>query len=398
MVTPDVLKRKLVRLWPHLDERGRRMVAATEALQLGYGGICQVSRACGLSRVTIAKGIQELDAEPLPSGRIRRPGAGRPKLVTQDPGLLGALEALVEPLARGDPESPLRWTCKSTRALAAALGAQKHPVCHEKVAQLLRDMDYSLQGNRKTEEGRDHPDRDAQFEYINQEVRRALAAGLPVISVDTKKKELIGNFENKGRQWRKEKSPERVNGHDFADPLVPRAYPFGIYDMRRNTGFVNVGTDLNTGEFAVASIRGWWHFEGRRLYPGARRLLITADGGGSNGYRLRLWKWELQKLADAAGLSLQVCHFPPGTSKWNKVEHRLFSFITSNWRGEPLRDYETVVRLIAGTTTAKGLTVTCRLDRRNYPPGRKISDEQMAEVHLTPQAFHGEWNYIIRPR
>jgi hypothetical protein len=351
-----------------------------------------------LSRVTIAKGIQELDAEPLPSGRIRRPGAGRPKLVTQDPGLLGALEALVEPLARGDPESPLRWTCKSTRALAAALGAQKHPVCHEKVAQLLRDMDYSLQGNRKTEEGRDHPDRDAQFEYINQEVRRALAAGLPVISVDTKKKELIGNFENKGRQWRKEKSPERVNGHDFADPLVPRAYPFGIYDMRRNTGFVNVGTDHNTGEFAVASIRGWWHFEGRRLYPGARRLLITADGGGSNGYRLRLWKWELQKLADAAGLSLQVCHFPPGTSKWNKVEHRLFSFITSNWRGEPLRDYETVVRLIAGTTTAKGLTVTCRLDRRNYPPGRKISDEQMAEVHLTPQAFHGEWNYIIRPR
>ena len=259
-------------------------------------------------------------------------------------------------------------------------------------------MDYSLQGNRKTEEGRDHPDRDAQFEYINQEVRRALAAGLPVISVDTKKKELIGNFENKGRQWRKEKSPERVNGHDFADPLVPRAYPFGIYDMRRNTGFVNVGTDHNTGEFAVASIRGWWHFEGRRLYPGARRLLITADGGGSNGYRLRLWKWELQKLADAAGLSLQVCHFPPGTSKWNKVEHRLFSFITSNWRGEPLRDYETVVRLIAGTTTAKGLTVTCRLDRRNYPPGRKISDEQMAEVHLTPQAFHGEWNYIIRPR
>lgn len=398
MVTPDVLKRKLVRLWPHLDERGRRMVAANEALQLGYGGICQVSRACGLSRVTISKGIRELDAEPLPTGRIRRPGAGRPKLVTQDPGLLGALEALVEPLARGDPESPLRWTCKSTRALAAALGAQKHPVCHEKVAQLLRDMEYSLQGNRKTEEGRDHPDRDAQFEYINQEVRRALAAGLPVISVDTKKKELIGNFENKGRQWRKEKSPERVNGHDFADPLVPRAYPFGIYDMRRNTGFVNVGTDHNTGEFAVASIRGWWHFEGRRLYPGAQRLLITADGGGSNGYRLRLWKWELQKLADATGLSLQVCHFPPGTSKWNKVEHRLFSFITSNWRGEPLRDYETVVRLIAGTTTAKGLTVTCRLDRRNYPPGRKISDEQMAEVHLTPQAFHGEWNYIIQPR
>ena len=398
MMTPAVLKRTLVRLWPHLDEHGRRMVAANEAVQFGYGGISQVSRACGLSRVTISKGIRELDAEPLPAGRIRRPGAGRPRLVTRDPGLLGALEALVEPLARGDPESPLRWTCKSTRALAAVLGAQKHPVCHEKVAQLLRDMEYSLQGNRKTEEGRDHPDRDAQFEYINQQVRRALAAGLPVISVDTKKKELIGNFENKGRQWRKKKSPEPVNGHDFADPLVPRAYPFGIYDLRRNTGFVNVGTDHNTGEFAVASIRGWWHFEGRRLYPNARRLLITADGGGSNGYRLRLWKWELQKLADATGLSLQVCHFPPGTSKWNKVEHRLFSFISSSWRGEPLRDYETVVRLIAGTTTAKGLTVTCRLDRRNYPPGRKVSDEQMAEVHLTPQPFHGEWNYIIRPR
>jgi len=398
MVPPAVLTRKLARLWPHLDERGRRMVAAIEAVQLGHGGISQVSRACGLSRVTIGKGIRELDAEPLPSGRIRRAGAGRPLLVTRDPGLPGALEALVEPLARGDPESPLRWTCKSTRALAAELGAQDHPLSHEKAAQLLRKLGYSLQGNRKTEEGGDHPDRDAQFGYINQQVSRALAAGLPVISVDTKKKELVGNFENKGRQWRRKKSPRRVNGHDFPDPSVPRAHPYGIYDLGRNTGFVNVGTDHDTGAFAVASIRGWWRFEGRRLYPKARRLLITADGGGSNGYRLRLWKWELQKLADSTGLSLQVCHFPPGTSKWNKVEHRLFSFIASTWRGEPLRDYETVVRLIAGTTTAKGLSVTCRLDRRNYPPGRRVSDEQMAKVHLTPQAFHGEWNYIIRPR
>ncbi len=397
MTTPVALEQKLARLWPHLDERGRRMVAATEALQLGHGGISRVSRACGLSRVTVTKGIRELDAEPLPSGRVRRSGAGRPSLVTQDPGLPRALEDLVEPLARGDPASPLRWTCKSTRALAAELTAQEHPVSHEKVAQLLRGLDYSLQGNRKTEEGRDHPDRDAQFHYINQQVRRALAAGRPVISVDTKKKELIGNFENKGRQWRETKSPERVNGHDFPDPSVPRAYPYGVYDLGRNKGFVNVGTDHDTGEFAVASIRGWWRDEGKRLYPKARRLLITADGGGSNGYRLRLWKWELQKLADATGLAIQVCHFPPGTSKWNKVEHRLFSFISSNWRGEPLRDYETVVRLIAGTTTAKGLSVTCRLDRRSYPPGQKVSNEQMATIHLTRQAFHGEWNYIIRP-
>lgn len=374
------------------------MVAASEAAQIGYGGISQVSRACGLSRVTITKGIRELDGEPLPAGRIRRPGAGRPRLVVLDPGLPRALEGLVEPLARGDPASPLRWTCKSTRALAAELRAQDHPVSHEKVAQLLRDLGYSLQGNRKSEEGRDHPDRDAQFAYINEQVSRAVAAGRPVISVDTKKKELIGNFDNKGRQWRKKKSPVPVNGHDFPDPSVPRAYPYGIYDLGRNTGFVNVGTDHDTGAFAAASIRGWWRFEGRRLYPKARRLLITADGGGSNGYRLRLWKWELQKLADATGLCLQVCHFPPGTSKWNKVEHRLFSFIASTWRGEPLRDYETVVRLIAGTTTAKGLTVTCRLDRRKYPAGRKVTDEQMARVHLIPQAFHGEWNYIIRPR
>jgi hypothetical protein len=275
---------------------------------------------------------------------------------------------------------------------------RRHPISHEKVAQYLRDLGYSLQGNRKTQEGEDHPDRDAQFRHINREVRRAMVAGWPVISVDTKKKELIGNYENKGRQWRRRKTAEHVNGHDFPDPSVPRAYPYGIYDQGRNTGFVNVGTDHDTATFAVASIRGWWHHEGRRLYPSATHLLITADGGGSNGYRLRLWKFELQRLADQTGLAIQVCHFPPGTSKWNKVEHRLFSFISSNWRGEPLRDYETIVRLIAGTTTAKGLTVTCRLDRRKYPPGRKISDEEMAAVNITPLRFHGEWNYTIHPR
>ena len=374
------------------------MVAASEARQLGYGGVSEVSRICGLSRVTILKGMRELESEALPAGRVRRPGAGRPRLENVFADLPGMLEALVEPLTRGDPESPLRWTCKSTRTLARELGGGNRPISHEKVAQLLRGMGYSLQGNRKAEEGADHPDRDAQFRYINERVRRALRAGQPVISVDTKKKELIGNYENKGRQWRQKESPVRVNGHDFPAPSVPRAYPYGIYDLGRNKGFVNVGTDHDTGAFAVASIKGWWRHEGRRLYSGASRLLITADGGGSNGYRLRLWKLELQKLADAAGLSILVCHFPPGTSKWNKVEHRLFSFITSNWRGEPLRDYETIVRLIAGTTTAKGLSVTCRLDRRKYPVGRRVSDEEMAAVNLTPQPFHGEWNYTIHPK
>ena len=397
MITCEALRQKFAQVWPHLDERARRLVAASEALQLGYGGISRVSRACELSRVTITKAVKELSAAPLPAGRLRRPGAGRPKLVTRDPGLLHALESLVEPLTRGDPESPLRWTCKSTRALAAELTEQNHPVSHEKVAQLLHQMEYSLQSNRKTEEGQDHADRDAQFRHINQVVQYALAQRNPVISVDTKKKELIGNYENEGRQWRKTQSPERVDVHDFPYPSVPRAYPYGIYDLGRNTGFVNVGTDHDTGAFAVASIRGWWRGEGRRLYPEATSLLITADAGGSNGYRLRLWKIELQKLADETGLAIQVCHFPPGTSKWNKVEHRLFSFISSNWRGEPLRDYETVVRLIAATTTAKGLKVTCRLDRRKYTIGRKVTAKEYKQINLQPDAFHGEWNYTILP-
>lgn len=394
----DALARKFAQLWPHLDERARRMTAASEARELGYGGVSKVSRACGLSRVTITKALRELDGTPLPAGRIRRAGAGRRKLVDLDPHLTAVLDGLVEPVARGDPESPLRWTNKSTRVLSTEMIDLGHPISHEKVAQLLRSMDYSLQGNRKTMEGDDHPDRDAQFRHINRQVRVALAAGRPVISVDTKKKELIGNYENAGRQWRKAKSPQHVNGHDFPDPSVPRAYPYGIYDLGRNVGFVNVGTDHDTGAFAVASIRGWWRFEGKRLYPDADRLLITADGGGSNGYRLRQWKLGLQALADATELAIMVCHFPPGTSKWNKVEHRLFSFISSNWRGEPLRDYETIVRLIAGTTTAKGLKVTCRLDRRRYPVGRKVSDEEFATINLKPHHFHGEWNYTIRPR
>jgi len=398
MMTLREVKQKFALIWPHLDERARRMMAANEARQLGHGGVSKISRASGLSRVTITKGMRELRDRPLTPGRIRRPGGGRATLLRLDPDLPRRLEGLVEPLARGDPESPLRWTSKSTRALAEELTAQHHPVSHEKVAQFLRQMDYSLQSNRKTEEGNDHPDRDAQFEHINKQVRQALANRRPVISVDTKKKELIGNYENEGRQWRKSKSPQKVNGHDFPGPSVPRAYPYGIYDLAHNSGFVNVGTDHDTGAFAVASIRGWWRLEGQRLYPKVRQLLITADGGGSNGYRLRQWKMELQKVADSTGLSIRVCHFPPGTSKWNKVEHRLFSFISSNWRGEPLRDYETVVRLIAHTTTAKGLKVTCRLDRRRYPVGRKVTDKEFATVNLKPNAFHGEWNYTIRPR
>jgi len=398
MKSLSAIREKYGRIWGLLDERARRLTAANEAMSLGYGGVSCVHRACGLSRQAIHRGVREIDiGNAVPSGRIRRPGAGRKKATVRDPQLRQRLEALVEPLSRGDPESPLRWTCKSTRLLAGELTAQRHGVSHETVAHLLHELDYSLQSNRKMEEGEDHPDRDAQFRHINAAVAQALKAQRPVISVDTKKKELVGNYENKGRRWHPAKSPVPVNGHDFPDPSVPRAYPYGIYDLGRNTGFVNVGTDRDTGAFAVASIRGWWRHEGRRLYPRADRLLITADGGGSNGVRLRLWKWELQRFADESGVILSVCHFPPGTSKWNKVEHRLFSFISSNWRGEPLKDYETVVQLIANTTTAKGLTVTCRLDRRKYPVGRRVLDADMARLHLHRCNFHGDWNYTISP-
>src|SRR6266545_1054454 len=379
-------------IWPLLNERTRRLMAASEAKSLGHGGVTLVSRGCGLSRKAITKGIREIDhGRPLPAGRIK-------PLTISDPRLLDALETLIEPDTRGDPASPLRWTCKSTRAIASALGRRHHAVSHAKVAQLLHDLDYSLQSNRKTEEGDDHPDRDAQFRHIAAAVKRCLAHKQPVISVDTKKKELIGNYANAGQQWRPAKQPTPVRGHDFPTPDVPRAYPFGIYDIGRNTGFVNVGTDHDTGAFAVASIRGWWRTEGRRIYPDAKTILITADGGGSNGVRLRLWKWELQKLADETSLSLSVCHFPPGTSKWNKVEHRLFSFISSNWRGEPLRDYETIVKLIARTTTATGLKVVCRLDRHKYATGREVSDAEMETVRLERNRFHGDWNYVIKPR
>jgi hypothetical protein len=392
-----LLRRKFSEVWSLLDERSRRIMAASEARSWGFGGISKISRACGLSRKAITKGIHEIaDGNSIP-GRIRRPGAGRKAITLSDPKLLVSLESMIEPETRGDPESPLRWICKSTRTLAAQLTRKNHPVSHEKVAQLLRDQNYSLQSNRKTEEGADHPDRDAQFHHINTQVKRALAKGVPVISVDTKKKELLGNYDNAGKQWLPAKEPVKVNGHDFPSPDIPRAYPYGIYDLARNTGFVNVGTDHDTGAFAVASIRGWWRSEGRSLYSQTRGLLITADGGGSNGVRLRLWKLELQKFANETDLSISVCHFPPGTSKWNKVEHRLFSFISSNWRGEPLRDYETIVNLISRTTTVKGLQVTCRLDRRKYPTGRKVTNEEINQVNLKRNKFHGDWNYTIHP-
>ena len=393
-----VLARKFRAIWPLLDERTRRVMAANEAMGLGYGGVSMVHRACGLSRKAIGKGILEIEQGDSPvAGRIRRPGAGRKNLKVTDPELWAALDSLIDGGTRGDPESPLRWICKSTRTLAAELCQQHHPISYVRVAQLLHEQNYSLQSNRKLEEGEDHPDRDAQFRHINNCVKRALAAGLPVISVDTKKKELVGNYANAGQQWLAAKQPQRVQGHDFPGPEVPRAFPYGIYDLGRNAGFVNVGTDHDTGAFAVASIRGWWRLEGRQLYPDAGTLWITADGGGSNGSRLRLWKLELQAFADESELALSICHFPPGTSKWNKIEHRLFSFISSNWRGEPLRDYQTIVNLIARTTTAKGLTVTCRLDRRKYPTGRKVTDEEMKQVNLKRNTFHGDWNYVIEP-
>jgi transposase len=394
------LKRKFRSMWHLLDERTRRITAASEAVSLGRGGVSLVSRACGLSRQTITRGIREIkDGTATLPGRVRRSGAGRKSITAHDPKLVDVLDGMIDGDTRGDPESPLRWICKSTRAIAAALTRKGHPVSYRKVGQLLHEQNYSLQSNRKTKEGEeDHPDRDAQFRHISAEIKRFMSLDLPVISCDTKKKELLGNYKNNGQQWLPKETPFDVNAYDFPHPKIPRAYPYGIYDVGRNTGFVNIGTDHDTGEFAVASIRGWWRAEGRRIYPKTRKLLITVDGGGSNGYRLRLWKLELQKLSDETGLDISVCHFPPGTSKWNKIEHKLFSFISSNWRGEPLRDYETIVNLIAKTTTAQGLKVTCRLDRSKYPTGRKITAKEMKGLNLTRDKFHGEWNYTIAPK
>ena len=330
--------------------------------------------------------------------RVRRPGGGRKRATTLNPELPVALELLVEPLTRGDPDSPLRWTCKSTRRLAEELREHRYSVSHTVVAGLLHDLDYRLQGNRKTKEGASHPDRKAQFEYINAKVTDQLERGDPAISVDTKKKELVGEFKNGGREWRPKGDPERVRVHDFLDPEKGKAIPYGVYDLARNVGWVSVGVDHDTAAFAVATIRGWWREMGRKSYPGARSVLIVADSGGSNGSRVRLWKWELQKFADQSGLTISVSHLPPGTSKWNKIEHRLFSFISQNWRGKPLLTLATIVNLIAKTRTTTGLRVRCVLDTNRYPKSVKPSPKQMASVSLVPAQFHGDWNYAIHPK
>jgi transposase len=381
-----------------LDERGRRLLAAAESQAAGRGGISSVARATGISRPVIRQGIAELkDPASLPVGRIRRLGGGRKKAADKDTSLKSDLQDLLESTTRGDPEAALRWTCKSVRQLRDELKRRKHPVSHQVVADLLHELGYSLQANRKTTEGTNHPDRNAQFEHLNRRVKWCLGRHQPVISVDTKKKELVGDFKNSGQELRPQGQPERVRVHDFVDPAWGRATPYGVYDLGRNSGWVSVGVDHDTAEFAVATIRRWWRSMGRPSYPQAQRLLITADAGGSNGSRLRLWKVELQKLADETGLRIGVCHFPPGTSKWNKIEHRLFSYISQNWRGKPLRSFQTIVSLISATTTATGLKVHAELNTESYRAGIKISDEELAQVKIRRAKFHGDWNYEIQP-
>jgi hypothetical protein len=393
------IRRRYEELSSVLDERGRRRFAATEARVYGYGGVSVVSRITGMARSTIGRGVQEIEEkEGVEAGRVRKPGGGRKTKRAQNSALLPALERLVEPATRGDPMRALRWTSKSLRHLSQALQGQGHTVCPHVIADCLRELGYSLQANRKTREGSGHMDRDAQFQYINEQAKSFLAADEPVISVDTKKKELVGNFKNNGREWRPKASPEAVNVHDFIDPKLGRAIPYGIYDIADNKGWVSVGTDHDTASFAVHAISRWWLTLGQKRYPAATRLMITADGGGSNGYRVRLWKAELQGLANALRLPITVCHLPPGTSKWNKIEHRLFSFITLNWRGKPLRSFKTIVQLIAATTTTAGLTVRAELDENKYPKGRKISDAKFAALNLARHSFHGDWNYTISPQ
>lgn len=382
-----------------LDERMRRLYAAAEAKALGRGGISAISEATGVSRRAIAQGLAELDEQVVAGGsvRVRKEGGGRKRATAKDPRLKASLEGLVEATTRGDPQSALLWTCKSVRKLADELRAMGHVASHQLVSELLKEMGYSLQANQKTIEGAQHPDRNAQFEHINTTVKSFQAKGEPVISVDTKKKELIGDFKNGGREIRPRGQPQRVRVHDFEIAELGKASPYGVYDITSNVGWVSVGIDHDTAAFAVNSIASWWRAMGEATYPTARKLLINADGGGSNGYRLRLWKVELQRLADETGLDISVCHLPPGTSKWNKIEHRLFSFITQNWRGKPLLSYEVVVNLIAATTTKTGLIVKSELDPRQYPKGITVTDEQMARVNINTDDFHGEWNYTIRP-
>jgi transposase len=400
----SMIKSKFEALTPVLDEKSRRLWAAAEAQAIGHGGASTIARATGMSRTTIHQGLNELkqqakviDKKKKTHRRIRNPGGGRKSITTHNPVIMKELELLVDPLTRGDPESPLRWTCKSTRQLASTLSERGHRIGRQKVSELLAELGYSLQSNRKVREGTEHPDRNKQFEYINEQVEAFQAGGQPVVSVDTKKKELVGDFKNGGREWQPKGSPEGVRVHDFMDKDLGKVNPYGVYDQTANLGWVNVGTDNDTAEFAVESIRKWWEKMGKAQYPEAKELLITADCGGSNGYRVRLWKIELQRLANETGLTISVCHFPPGTSKWNKVEHRMFSHISMNWRGKPLINHEVIVNLIGSTKTSKGLSIQAGLDRKAYPKGIKITDAQLREVNLVKAEFHGEWNYKIAP-
>jgi Rhodopirellula transposase DDE domain len=396
MIDVDAIRQRFSAVAPFLNERGRRVLAAAEAAAAGYGGIAAVTAATGIAASTIGRGLREL-SQPQELDRVRRLGGGRKTTAEKDATLLSDLGALVEPSSRGDPESPLRWTCKSVRRLAEELQSQGHRVGRTLVSELLDTMGYSLQGNRKTLEGSDHPDRNAQFEHINAAVRAALAEHEPVISVDTKKKELVGDFKNGGREYRPAGDPEKVRVHDFLIKELGRAVPYGVYDLAANAGWVNLGVDHDTAAFAVHSIRRWWQEFGRSRYPAATRLLITADGGGSNGSRVRLWKRELQTLANEIGIDIAVHHLPPGTSKWNKIEHRLFSFISQNWRAKPLVSYRVIIDLISATTTKTGLTVRCEIDQNTYPKGVTVSDAEMAAINITRHDFHGEWNYTIKP-
>ena len=397
----SALKLKLAGVLPHLNEKQRRILAAAEAQALGYGGIQQISEITGISRPTLYRGLkdlEEVDDKKVDISRVRGPGGGRKKVSDEQPELLVALEELIEPSTRGDPESPLRWTCKSVRTLALDLNKQGFVVSYPTIASMLHDQEYSLQANRKTSEGKeDHPDRDQQFRYISKQVKKNISGENPVVSVDTKKKELIGNYKNGGREWEKKKKYRAVLSHDFPDPKVPKAVPYGVYDIGDNSGWVNVGIDADTAEFAVESIRQWWRRLGRKKYPATTTLMICADSGGSNAHRSHLWKRELQKFANQTALSISVCHFPPGTSKWNKIEHRLFSYITMNWRGQPLISYEAVVNLIASTRTKTGLQVKARLDTRKYERGIKVSKQELAQLNIKRARFHGEWNYTISP-
>lgn len=396
--TDGKLKEKLSVLLPSLNEKQRRLLVGAEAIALGYGGIKTLSVITGMSTNTITRGVREIKNGDCDVSRIRNKGSGRKKLTTKFPQIKNCIESIIEPDTRGDPESPLRWTCKSVRNISNFLREQGYSVSRQSVARILHKMEYSLQGNRKTKEGEDHPDRDKQFRFINRTCKRFLSEGNPVISVDTKKKELVGEYKNEGREWHKKGNPIKVNGHDFPDPKVPKAIPYGIYDVGDDSGWVNVGVTADTAEFAVSSIRHWWQYVGCRRYCNATKILICADAGGSNGYRLRLWKKELQRFADARGIEISVCHFPPGTSKWNKIEHKLFSFISINWRGKPLTTYQVIINLIASTTTKSGLTVKARLDKKVYTKAKKVADRTMKDLRLVKNNFHGEWNYTIKPR